>query len=43
MEEGKSMLNNLMSGDTKDKLGDLADEAKGLWDKFTGSESTETK
>lgn len=43
MEEGKTMLNNLMSGDAKDKIGDIAEEAKGLWDKFTGSGSTETK
>jgi hypothetical protein len=43
MEEGKSMLNNLMSGDAKDKIVDIADEAKGIWDKFTRSGSTETK
>ncbi|MEI7629467.1 MAG: hypothetical protein WCJ80_14590 [Bacteroidota bacterium] len=38
IEEGKSMLNNLMSGDAKDKIGNLAEEAKGLWDKITGGE-----
>jgi hypothetical protein len=43
MEEGKSMFNNLMSGDAKDKIGDITEEAKGLWDKFTGSGSTENK
>jgi hypothetical protein len=32
-----------MYGDSKDKIGDIAEEAKGLWDKFTGSGSTETK
>jgi hypothetical protein len=43
LEEGKSMLNNLMSGEAKDKIGNLAEEAKGLWDKITGGDKTETK
>jgi hypothetical protein len=43
MAEGKSMLNNLMSGDANDKIGDLTEEAKGLWDNFNGSRSTENK
>ena len=43
LEEGKTMLNNLISGDAKDKIGDLAEEAKGLWDKFTGGDKTGAK
>ena len=42
LEEGKSMLNNLMTGDAKDKIGNLAEEAKGLWDKLTGEDKKET-
>jgi hypothetical protein len=43
MEEGKSMLSNLMSGDANEKLGDLAKEAKSIWDRLTDSESQGNK